>query len=169
MILCEDCKTQAAVVHFKQVINNQVTELHLCVDCANRRAGSTFWIDPGSVAVNLMAGLLPVAGAQKTLPPAAVSKACPSCGTLFSEFAQTATLGCVQCYATFRKEVEEFLRRMQGSTGHMGKIPKRAGGGLRARREIIQLKSALHQAVAREDYEEAARLRDRIRSAEEKD
>ena len=59
------------------------------------------------------------------------------------------------------------FRRVQGTTQHTGKVPKRAGGKLSVKREIEKLKAELHQAVQEEAYEKAAELRDRIRALED--
>ena len=62
----------------------------------------------------------------------------------------------------FRRECDD------GETRHAGKTPRRLPQTKLAQSELIQLRKQLHQAVTREAYEEAARLRDRIRQLEER-
>jgi len=58
------------------------------------------------------------------------------------------------------------MRRIHGSTEHRGKIPKKAGGKMRVKREIEELKYQLEKAIKEEAYEKAAELRDKIRELE---
>lgn len=46
------------------------------------------------------------------------------------------------------------------------KVPKRNGGSLLKKHELEDLKRRLVDAISKEEYEEAAVLRDRIRSLE---
>ena len=51
------------------------------------------------------------------------------------------------------------LQRYHGATRHVGKVARRReGAGQR-----LRLRTRLREAIAREDYEEAARLRDLLR------
>ena len=55
------------------------------------------------------------------------------------------------------------LEKVHGQAVHIGKAPSRLAGR-KARQEILDLEAELEDAIAREDYEIAAQLRDRIRS-----
>jgi protein arginine kinase activator len=79
------------------------------------------------------------------------------CGFGESQFRKVGRLGCAACYQVFRDEVAALLRPMHRAMRHAGKTPR----GLEA------LRGQLADAVAREDYEEAGRLRDCIRALEE--
>ena len=81
----------------------------------------------------------------------------------FEQFRKIGRLGCRECYKQFSDELVPILRRIHGNTVHNGKVPKRAGVELRITRQIQQLKSKLQKAVEVENFEEAARLRDRIK------
>jgi protein arginine kinase activator len=59
------------------------------------------------------------------------------------------------------------LENIHGETRHCGKTPRRLPQNKQTQSELIQLRNRLKQAVTKEDYEEAARIRDRIRSLEE--
>jgi protein arginine kinase activator len=51
------------------------------------------------------------------------------------------------------------LLRYHGATRHVGKVARRH----EAANHRLRLRTRLRAAIAREDYEEAARLRDRLR------
>jgi protein arginine kinase activator len=59
------------------------------------------------------------------------------------------------------------LEKIHGSTQHLGKIPHKSGEAFEQGREMLELRQALKLAVDQEDYEQAAKLRDRIRAIEE--
>jgi protein arginine kinase activator len=128
-------------------------------------------------------------GGPKPATPAPLVKidTCPSCGTGYLEFRQSGLLGCPECYKAFESQLGPLLERAhEGGTHHTGRLPKRAGGGapntaapqirvappppspaeLRAKK-VAQLKKQLDEAVKAEQYEQAAKLRDELRSLSE--
>ena len=88
---------------------------------------------------------------------------CPVCGCSQERFEQTGRFGCPQCYQTFGGLVPGLLQRMHSGLHHVGKIPagQKTEEVAAARRSHLQ--EELDEAIEREDYEEAARLRDEIR------
>ena len=91
---------------------------------------------------------------------------CAVCGLNYEQFKTTGKLGCESCYQAFPKEIVALFKNVQNSSRHEGKYPKRSGAGIRQRREVDKLRNNLQQAVEDENYEEAARIRDQIRSME---
>ncbi len=59
------------------------------------------------------------------------------------------------------------LENIHGETRHCGKTPRRLPQNKQVQSELIQLRKQLQQAVTKEAYEDAARLRDQIRKLEE--
>jgi len=58
------------------------------------------------------------------------------------------------------------LENIHGETRHCGKTPRRQPQTKQTQSELIQLRNRLQVAIDKENYEEAARLRDRIRTLE---
>jgi protein arginine kinase activator len=58
------------------------------------------------------------------------------------------------------------LENIHGETRHSGKVPRRAPRNTQQQTTLIQLRNELKRAVAAEDYEVAARLRDQIKGIE---
>lgn len=166
-MFCQECQKRPATVHLTQIINNKKTELHLCSECARNHQELAFSInfEPTFSIHKFFAGLLDSPHFQ--VEPVA-SPECPNCHLNLNSFAETGRFGCSRCYRTFGNGLTPLLRRVQGTTQHTGKVPKRAGGKLSVKREIEKLKAELHQAVQEEAYEKAAELRDRIRALEGK-
>lgn len=88
---------------------------------------------------------------------------CSGCGMSLPEFQQSAMYGCAKCYDTFRTIVEPLLIHYHGNSQHVGKTPTRGGGEAKKQQDRRQLQKQLDAAIHEEDYEEAARLRDRIK------
>lgn len=168
-MLCEECKQGPATVHLTKVINNKKYEKNLCSHCAKEDGESEFPFEPTYSINNLLAGLLnldPSAGtrAQKlqyNLP------ACENCGMSYTEFSRNGRLGCSVCYTYFGKQLEPLLRRIQGGAKHAGKVPSRIGGALMTRGKIQQLRQELLKYISREEFEQAARVRDEIKKLDE--
>ena len=62
----------------------------------------------------------------------------------------------------------KILKRIHGSTQHYGKSPKKIVKIVKAKNEFDALKEKLQKAIQKEDFEEAAKLRDKIRELEKK-
>jgi protein arginine kinase activator len=85
---------------------------------------------------------------------------CPDCGIKFMEFRAGGRLGCPQDYWVFAKGLMPLLLRYHGTTRHIGKMARRREGAM----DRLRLRTLLRDAIAHEQYEEAARLRDLLRT-----
>ncbi|MFW5681830.1 MAG: UvrB/UvrC motif-containing protein [Phycisphaeraceae bacterium] len=90
-------------------------------------------------------------------------EACEDCGMTFGEFREHSLLGCPTCYNSFEKQLTPLLERAhEGGSHHVGKVPHRGGAGEQLQVQLMRMRKRLDDAVATEDYELAARLRDEI-------
>ncbi len=94
-------------------------------------------------------------------------KTCPVCGITFAEFRQAGRLGCGYDYVCFAEDLEPLLVNIHGSKIHRGKRPTRSTGSADKQHEIIQLRREMTEAIAKEEYERAGELRDRIQMLEQ--
>jgi len=148
---CEKCQQNDATVFIKQVSEGEMREQHLCAGCALQNEGAS------DLAMPVLSELL--FGAAAVPPPRAVKeKTCLSCGIKQDDFKKNSLLGCPDCYDVFEKEVGEYLAAMQKGTLHVGKVPARE----KVKAELARLHRELEQAVKIENFEEAAKIRDRI-------
>ena len=156
-MLCQKCNENRAIVHFMQVINGAKMEWWLCENCA----GDVDMPKIKSFDINMSDFLGNYLSGSTVRVPTIM---CKSCGMTYEKFSQQGKLGCCDCYETFQKQLELPLKRIHGATSHIGKIPSRlkAEDG-----KIVRLKKDLADAVACEDFENAARLRDEIRAITE--
>lgn len=158
---CDRCD-KPAVVHEVTVKNGVKAEVHLCHEHA-LEAGVAM---PTHQPINQLLTQFVIAHAGTTRAKA--RKACPGCGLTFAKFRQCGTLGCPECYEAFEEQLTPLIERAQnGATQHRGKTPRRAGPSVDRQVLVQQLVKELDQAVAAEQYERAAKLRDRLRSLDD--
>ncbi|MDY7220603.1 UvrB/UvrC motif-containing protein [Halalkalibacterium halodurans] len=169
---CQECQQRPATLHFTKIINGEKTEFHICEQCAKEK-GEHF---PGSNSFSihqLLSGLLDFEQPKPQDPQAQQtikrSLTCEKCGMTYEQFARVGRFGCASCYQTFSPKLDPVFKRVHsGNVAHRGKVPKRIGGGIEIRRQIRALKETLKQHIEREEFEEAALVRDQIRSLERK-
>ncbi len=174
-MLCQECRRRPATVKITTILDNQKTELHLCDECARKR-GELEFSSEGQVSLgDLLAALLHHQSALKQVrSPGAGGAAgeeppverCPNCGLTLERFTQTGKLGCSECLRQFEPQIKSVLRHVHGSTRHVGRAPRRAGGTLRLQQQVAGMRRDLELAVKAEDFERAAQLRDQIRELE---
>ncbi|MDD4202519.1 MAG: UvrB/UvrC motif-containing protein [Candidatus Omnitrophica bacterium] len=163
-MLCQICQKKEATVHLTEIINNKVTKLHICETCA-REKGQEMETHFG--LSDLLAGL---ANFDQPTPFEAKSNVkCKSCGFSISDFEKVGRLGCPACYSIFRKQLLPLVKRIHGSDRHIGKVPfKSSKEGLSEHaKELHKCKIDLQEAIALENFERAADLRDRIKELNE--
>jgi protein arginine kinase activator len=156
-VKCQFCDNPATV-HLTDIVNKTKRERHLCTKCARER--NLIPEPPGpqldlKALLNMLAHPFPQAGDATAAQP--VVEACEICGITLAEFRAEGRLGCQHDYESLRAALEPLLERIHRSVVHSGKAPR----AIRVREWQKQMQAA----VAAEDYEEAARLRDLIRRA----
>jgi protein arginine kinase activator len=167
-MLCQECRKRPAVVTVTMVVNGQKMQMHMCEECARKKADLSEFLSENLPLQQLLGGLLSQAGHGQAAKSGAAEgeKSCPGCGSTYEQFTQAGRLGCSECYTVFGDQLRPMLRRIHGSVVHQGKVPARTGGDLKVKKEITDLRIALQRAVGREDFEQAARLRDEIKERE---
>ncbi|KAB7704579.1 hypothetical protein F9802_16830 [Bacillus aerolatus] len=172
-MICQECKERPATLHFTKTLNGEKTELLLCEKCAQEKGEQyMFSHHPDFSIGNLLGGLFNIESSFSTKPaqyPQQQALKCENCQTTFQQFVNSGKFGCAHCYEAFREQLTPILKRLQnGNNIHRGKIPERMGGTLHLKKEIEELKTKLQQAIAQEEFELAADIRDQIRSLEKK-
>ncbi|HMD69302.1 MAG TPA: UvrB/UvrC motif-containing protein [Chitinivibrionales bacterium] len=155
MTPCEQCHSSPATVHIAQISNNVTTVFHLCETCARSK---------GIMVEVRQEGVLREIGPEHQQVRAAPlseqedDRECGHCHTKLSEFKATGRLGCPACYKEFEKDIESVRAKE-----HRGKRYAARGAALMAGADLEKLRRELTDAIAREEFELAALLRDTIR------
>jgi protein arginine kinase activator len=156
---CQKC-AKAATLHITEILGEeQIEELHLCEECAQK-----YLYEPQQKQTGIKTA--PSAG-EEADEPAALNRECDVCGLKFVDFRNSGRLGCPHDYEVFRDDLLQLLENIHGETKHNGKTPRRLPQNKQMQSELIQLRKKLLQAVNKEAYEEAAKLRDQIKRLEE--
>jgi protein arginine kinase activator len=142
------------------MVDGQSRELHLCEDCAEESGLNLQGVM--SIPEILFGMGTPEASGEGGK---ASGKSCPQCHMRGCDFKKTGRLGCPSCYKTFEGELGPMLAAMHKGGRHTGKVPAALRAGLEKDSLVAQLRQQLEAAIRSEQYEEAARLRDRIREA----
>lgn len=161
---CDKCN-RPATHHSVEILKGEKIEKHLC-DLHAAEEGLA--VKAVHTPINeLLTNFVKLhSGASQT---AAQDLVCESCGMTFSQFREHSLLGCPSCYRAFETALGSLLERAhEGGTHHIGKVPRRAGGGEDRQVQLLRMRKRLEAAVESEDYELAARLRDDIQRYEGK-
>ena len=161
-MVCQFCKQKEAEVHVSQIVDNEVKKVDLCKACAKEKGAN----DPTGFAIaDLLLGL----GASQQMEEVSEAKGgdlrCPNCGYTQADFKKTGRLGCDHCYEVFAEGLASLLKTMHKGTVHKGKAPPAVRKAADVAARVGRLQKELQVAVAREDFETAARLRDEIKAA----
>lgn len=159
---CECCSKTEATIHLTQVIDGEVKKLNLCQVCAQNNG-----IDlnsPISITDVLLGLGNPVSGEPIKTDLSEFDLSCSRCQMTRAEFKKRARLGCPECYKAFMGELNAITQAMHHSRQHVGKIPARQGNEARITAQIAALQKDIETAIAKEEYEVAANLRDKIKS-----
>jgi len=183
-VKCDKCEKEATV-HEVTIKGGKRHEKHLCESCAAAEGVApqpavhtpitdllSKYITAQSEAVAAVAGGSPVAA------PVA-SGTCAVCGLTYAQFRQSGLMGCPDCYTAFEAQLTPLLSRAhEGGTHHVGKSPRRPLSRAKAAsatapdaravdpaqqaQRLAQLNKKLAEAIAAEQYEKAAKIRDEL-------
>lgn len=159
---CDHCHERDAVIAVTHVENSVVSQMHLCEKCAAEQG------------VDAVATTLPkhplgefLQAVQQQPSAESASAPCTFCGMTLSDFKTVHRWGCAHCYSQFEAAIRELLRRVHGSSRHVGRsyLPPRVDQ-LERQSLAGALRDRLRRAIEKEDFELAADLRDRLRVME---
>lgn len=164
---CDQCGERPAVVNLNHQVAGQWVLVHLCERCAAQKGLATeaaITKTPlGSFIAAMNKGQVPVREGEET------GEACRTCGATLQDFREASRLGCPDCWSVFEPSLRELVRRLHGSTHHVGEqyVPRGAAPpGPAAAPTAADLRERLRVAVEAENFELAAELRDRLRGIE---
>lgn len=158
---CEKCSVNTATTHIKSIVNGVLREIHLCPVCASKQGY-------GDVSNMNFAGMLAsMFGENLKISSSVNDKKCPVCNQSFSQIAKIGKVGCAECYKTFKSELLPYIKRVHGSTVHIGKVPNNAPLMVKPETPSVEdLRLELNRLITEEKYEQAAVIRDEIKRIE---
>lgn len=155
---CQECHRREATIHVTDFVDGQAVQKHLCEECYGEHQEA-----PALSSSDLFAQLI---GALAPELEQAQSERCPECGITYLEFRQNLVFGCPYDYEVFSEPLEELLESIHGAKRHVGRVPRGAAQGSTRGPRLEVLRRELNEAVGRENFEAAARIRDEITELE---
>jgi len=163
-MLCQKCHKNLATVRYAEVVDGQVTDRYFCEQCMaryQREGGTGFELSgPPKMAERAADDRL-----AREITPRQQAR-CPVCGAALSQVTEEGKVGCTTCYAQFGRQIDSILEGLHQSLHHRGKVPYLDDARARLRADLQTKRSLLRTMLGAEKYEEAAQLRDEIRSIE---
>ena len=153
---CERCNQNEATFFYQEQIGGKTKKIALCHACAAKEGLGEATANPFSLLLGGFSGL----GLQKSQS----SARCPACGATMRELIHEGRVGCAACYRTFEAELAPSIRAMHGNATHTGRAPHQYAAKKEKATRLEALREALQAAIATEDFEKAATLRDEIRA-----
>lgn len=169
-MICQNCHKNVATVTVIEILPGSTKaggkkarsyqQQHLCEICAQAKKLPHAPLE--SAVLGPIWKLLQQSGPKGPTATAA-EPCCPDCGMTREEFRRKGRLGCPKDYQVFAADVMEILERVHGATSHQGRIPQADRSRLDLFAEIAELRRKQRTAIHDEDYESAARIRDRLK------
>lgn len=92
---------------------------------------------------------------------------CPLCGFSERDFEKKGRLGCPQCYQAFVHLIPSILKNVHPGEYHVGKVPAVHSSREVRENRLKYLETALERAIRKEQFEDAASMRDQIRELQD--
>ena len=195
VMLCSVCQKNEAVMCYREIVNGVKSEKYLCAECAANYtsvATESLQTSPASLLAGLLSGVLGQAATAREEDTKKTNLVCPQCGMTYNEFLKFSRFGCGDCVHTFGFLLDDYLKKIQGSCEHSGKVYDGRETVHIPEIDLIMLSSddaddtvvevpdcnpteeevlrdQLLAAIDAEEFEEAARIRDQIRVLKEKE
>jgi protein arginine kinase activator len=178
-MLCDRCQKRDAKILYTEIINGVKKEQHLCEECAADY--SSFQMEKPLLNSDLTLGdlLSTILGNYTTSDKKHQGEenpklVCSNCQTTYEEFIQTGRFGCSKCYKSFGSQLGKTFKGIQSAEIHTGKRPKgyvtaSPDRTMKDFSEVEKLSLKLQEAIEKEEFEEAARLRDLIKQMKQEE
>ena len=165
-MLCEECGKNNATVSITVTTGAGVKTRRLCQECMKKMESS---LAKGDIQA-FLSSILSVLHSEQKKETEAVSPSCSGCGLTYAEFEHTGRLGCAQCYRDFAQQLQPLLKRIHGRAQHAGRQPAayEPDPACMLDAQIMELMQKMDDAVAVENFEDAAKYRDELRALTEK-
>lgn len=161
---CDHCGAPNATIHMTEIINGEVSEIHLCSKCSKLKTQDY------QKHFNMTDFLSDLVELDKEDHEAVEDVVCEQCGLSYEMFKKVGRVGCSHCYHSFHDQLLSLLRKIHTAVRHKGKLPE--SKSCESIESIIsrinELKDHLDRAIKLEEFETAAVIRDEIKNLGQK-
>ena len=177
-MLCQNCGKHEANVKYTQIINGIKKEISLCSECAKKLGMDSIEMPDFPINFNSFLGDFFTDYMERELLPSFQTSQvqCKNCNMTYDDFIKTGMFGCSNCYDTFTNPIDSLLKNLHGTAKHIGRGPKKAKQPIKIKNtdtdkkqlnnqddKLTKLQNDLEKAIKKENYEEAAKIRDEIK------
>ncbi len=178
-MICDNCRKNEASIHLIQLDSNgEVKKFDLCKDCVKdlaflsdeemsggnfKNSSSILAIDLGFFNDNESFDLFSSLNSSNK-----ENRRCQYCNISLNAIKKLGRVGCPRCYEEFKEELNPLIKLIQTGIEHKGKVPINCNKRLKIAKKIKDLKFMLEEQIITENFEEAAKLRDKITSLQKK-
>jgi protein arginine kinase activator len=163
---CSHCKKPIKVI-YKEIVDNSIICTEMCGDCP--------------LLQQKLHGQMTEQPRREGLPEKEAGLCCENCRTSLESIKMGNPLGCSECYAVFADvliseliaadklpaRIKRDILNKKTQPLHLGKTPNKPLT-IPASSRLTTLNEALNEALKKENYEQAAWIRDQIKALTEK-
>ena len=173
-MICDFCKKNKATIHLIRVQNDNVEKVNICAECA----GDFSFFSEDDFYKDLTKILSKIFKADEGQPNGIrelknlknleirKNRSCSFCGMDLKNIKKLGKMGCPNCYSEFKNILLPIIKAIHKNIAHKGKIPENTTGQIKLEKSIRDLRNRLKREIFVENFEEAARIRDKIRQLE---
>jgi len=156
---CRECGEREATIYITDFIEGKPVKKHICQQCYEAEGGG-----PSLSSSDLLAKLVGIIAPEVQK---AGSRKCSECGIDYIEFRQSLKFGCANDYSVFKEALDDLFEDIHGARRHTGKVPEGEAQHMCGGRERLEvLNRELKKAVEKEDFERAAKLKNKMKRME---
>lgn len=168
-MMCQNCGKNEANFRYTQIINGVKKEVILCTECA-KKLGIDSMDMPISFS-NFLGDFFNDYAENSLIPSFSTNNVkCKSCNMTYNDFINTGMFGCSDCYDIFSNPIDSLLKNLHGTAKHIGRGVKNKGvenkvqtKKIKEKPEKEDLQRELDKAIKEERYEDAAKIRDKMK------
>lgn len=184
-MLCQNCKKNKANVKYTEIINGEKTEIMLCEQCSHELGIDDINFNMPIDFSSFLGGILEEDSynTPELIPffNQVREVKCENCNMTYDEFINKGKFGCANCYDVFSNKIDSILKRIHGSNEYLGRKSLKTHSNNEHKpinnelqkensqdNKLEKLQKDLKKAIQDERYEDAAKIRDEIKSLENK-
>ncbi len=194
-MLCQKCNKNEASVKYTEIINGDKKQMMLCEECSHELGLDNINFNMPIDFSSFFGGLLDDEyNSPEFMPLFQTVKElkCNNCNMTYDEFINQGKLGCEECYDVFSNKIDTILKRLHGDNKHLGRKSvgsdahidqENMGHKLKNKKtvevaddkritketKLEKLQKELKKAISEERYEDAAKIRDQIKTINKND
>jgi protein arginine kinase activator len=171
---CQNCGEEEANIKYYENINGEKREILICSNCAKSLNLMDF---PNMLSYFFNNYPKEVMESEYT------KKVCDKCSYTFDDYLKNGLFGCPNCYNAFSDRIDALLTKIHGKNRHITLESKTRENNInvdsskkirtsvkqnniQSMTDINKLKNLLSLSIKEEKYEDAAKIRDRLKELE---